>query len=468
MTGHWWQRSAVETAAAINRRDVSALEVVETHIARMDEVNAHVNAVTMRMDKEARRAARAADDAMAAGAPVGPLHGVPVTIKENVDVAGQATTNGIPAFAENVASADSPVVAHLRKAGAIVIGRTNTPEFSFRWFTDNPLRGATLNPWNRDVTPGGSGGGGSASLAVGIGCIAHGNDVGGSLRYPAFACGVATVRPTLGRVPAFNPSAAAERPPMFQLMSVQGPMAREVRDVRLALEVMAARDPRDPWWVPAPVAPPLPDRKPRVAVTPDPGAMGVHPRQRDAVTTAADALATAGYDVVEAEPPRVGDAMRCWERQISTELTFFMEQDIRRHGGHAINRKLDFIRTNVPTLDLESYLAVLCERQTLLREWLLFLEDYHLVLGPVSTEPQFPVDEDLVSAARLDEIFVANRLLTTVNFLGLPAAGVPVGMADGLPLGVQIIGSRYREDMTLDAAEAIENATGILTPLDPR
>ena len=468
MRGCWWQRSAVETAAAISRREVSALEVVESHLSRMDEVNAQVNAVTVRMDDEARSAARTADDAMVAGTPVGPLHGVPVTIKENVDVAGQATTNGIPAFADNVASADSPVVANLRKAGAIIIGRTNTPEFSFRWFTDNPLRGATLNPWDRDVTPGGSGGGGSASLAVGIGCIAHGNDVGGSLRYPAFACGVATVRPTLGRVPAFNPSAAAERPPMFQLMSVQGPMAREVRDVRLALEVMAARDPRDPWWVPAPIAPPPPDRKPRVAVTSDPGGLGVHPSQRDAVTAAADALASAGYDVVEAEPPRIGDAMRCWERQIATEMTFYLERDMRRLGGHAINRKLDFIRTNVPTLDLESYLAVLCERQTLLREWLLFLEDYPLVLGPVSTEPQFPVDDDLVSAARLGEIFAANRLLTTVNFLGLPAAAVPVGLAGDLPLGVQIIGNRYREDMTLDAAEAIEDVTGVLTPIDPR
>ena len=160
--------------------------------------------------------------------------------------------------------------------------------------------------------------------------------------------------------------------------------------------------------------------------------------------------------------------MRCWERQIATELTFYLEGDMRRHGGHAINRKLDFIRTNVPTLDLESYLAMLCERQTLLREWLLFLEDYPLVLGPVSTEPQFPVDDDLVSAARLGEIFAANRLLTTVNFLGLPAAAVPVGLAGDLPLGVQIIGNRYREDMTLDAAEAIEDVTGVLTPIEPR
>ena len=463
---HWWRKGAVETAAAIRNGRTSAEEVVESHIARMEEVNGRVNAVTVRMDDDAHTAARAADRAMASGEPVGPLHGVPVTIKENVDQIGHATTNGVPDFAGNVAQEDSPVVANLRNAGAVIVGRTNTPEFSLRWFTDNPLRGATLNPWNRDVTPGGSGGGGSASLAVGIGCIAHGNDVGGSLRYPAFACGVSTVRPTLGRVPAYNPSAAAERPPMFQLMSVQGPLAREVKDVRLALEVMSARDARDPWWVPAPLDGPPPQRPTRVAVTADPGAMGVDGVVSGAVSAAAAALANAGYDVVEAEPPRIADGMRCWEQQIVTELKYFMEDDIRRHGGHAINRKLDLIYANVRPLDLAGYLQVLCDRQTLLREWLLFLEDYPLVLGPVSTEPQFPVDDDLTSADRLKEIFMANRLLTIVNFLGLPAAAVPAGVANGLPLGVQIIGGRYREDMTLDAAETIESTVGVLTPID--
>ncbi len=463
----WWRKGAVDTAAAIHRREATAEEVVESHLSRMDEVNARVNAVTVRMDDEARSAAREADRVLAAGGPAGPLHGVPVTIKENVDLAGQATTNGIPAFVGNVASEDSPVVANLRNAGAVVVGRTNTPEFSFRWFTDNPLRGATRSPWNREVTPGGSGGGGSASLAVGIGCIAHGNDVGGSLRYPAYACGVATVRPTLGRVPAYNASAAAERPPMFQLMSVQGPLAREVKDVRLALAAMAEGNPRDPWWVPAPLEGPQPAGPVKVAVTVDPGAMGVHGTVAASVTAAADALANAGYDVVAAEPPRIEDGLRLWERQIVTELKLFMDGDIRKYGGPAINRKLDFIYTNVQPLDLAGYVRLLCERQTLLREWTLFLEHTPLVLGPVSTEPQFPVDDDLASAARLAEIFLANRLLVAVNLLGLPSAAVPAGISGGLPTGVQVIGGRYREDLTLDAAEAIESVVGVLTPIDP-
>src|SRR5581483_1913957 len=158
------------------------------------------------------------------------------------------------------------VAANFRKAGAIVIGLTNTPEFSLRAFTDNPLHGQTYNPWDPAITCGGSSGGAAASIAAGIGCIAHGNDIGGSLRWPAACCGVATIKPTLGRVPAFNESATAERPPMAQLMSVQGPIARQVADVRLGLRALAQRDPRDPWWVPAPLEGPPPARPVKVAV----------------------------------------------------------------------------------------------------------------------------------------------------------------------------------------------------------
>ena len=149
-----------------------------------------------------------------------------------------------------------PVVRNLKKAGAIVIGLTNTPEFSFRGFTDNPLHGLTLNPWNPDITCGGSSGGAGAAVAAGIGTIAHGNDIGGSLRWPAHCNGVVTIKPTQGRVPAYNESAAAERPMLAHLMSAQGPLARSVADVRAALEVMSQRDPRDPWWVPAPCSGP--------------------------------------------------------------------------------------------------------------------------------------------------------------------------------------------------------------------
>ena len=189
---------------------------------------------------------------MASGRQRGPLHGVPVTIKENVDQQGKPTPNGLPAFETVIAPDDAPVVANLRRAGAIIVGRTNTPELSMRATTDNPLHGRTLNPWHPDASPGGSSGGAGAAAAAGFGPIHHGNDIGGSLRFPAFANGLSTVKPTPGRIPAYNPSATAERGLLAQLMSVQGAICREVRDVRLATRVMAARDARDPWWVPRP------------------------------------------------------------------------------------------------------------------------------------------------------------------------------------------------------------------------
>lgn len=190
-----WSMGAVDTAAAVRARDLSCVEVVEAAIARMHATNGRVNAVTLDLADQARVAARQADTVAASGVALGPLHGVPVTIKENVDQKGISNPNGVKAYEGVIAPDDSPVVANLRKAGAIVIGRTNTPEFSLRFFTDNPLRGLTRNPWRDDVTPGGSSGGAAAAVALGMGAIAHGNDLGGSLRYPAYCCGVATIRP---------------------------------------------------------------------------------------------------------------------------------------------------------------------------------------------------------------------------------------------------------------------------------
>ena len=247
-----WSRSAVELAAMIRARGVSCVEVTESVLGRIARHNGRINAIVADCSDEALRSAERKDREADSGAALGPLHGVPVTIKENIDVAGQATPNGLPAYADLIAPDHSPVTRNLLDAGAIIVGRTNTPELSMRGTTDNPLRGRTLNPWNDEASPGGSSGGASAAAAMGFGPIHHGNDIGGSLRFPSFACGLATVKPTLGRVPAYNPSATAERGLLAQLSSVQGAICREVRDVRLATRVLAAGDPRDPWWVPVP------------------------------------------------------------------------------------------------------------------------------------------------------------------------------------------------------------------------
>jgi len=310
--GPVWQWSAVETAAAIRAGAISAVEVVKAHLARMRAVNPELNAVVVDLSEEALKAAKTADSAAARRNP-GPLHGVPITIKENADYEGRPNPNGVAAQMGIIAPSDAPVVRNLKRAGAIVIGLTNTPEFSFRGFTDNPLHGLTLNPWNPDITCGGSSGGAGASVAAGIGAIAHGNDIGGSLRWPAHCNGVATIKPTQGRIPAYNESAAAERPMLAHLMSAQGPLARSVGDVRLALEVMSARDPRDPWWVPAPLAGPKPKGPIKVALAKLPDDMDVDPSVHAALRQAADHLERAGYRVSEVEVPDINGVWQtCW------------------------------------------------------------------------------------------------------------------------------------------------------------
>jgi amidase len=242
-----WQYDATDLARLIRTGRASATEAVDSVMKRLHKVNPAINAVVRVLEEDARSAAATADAARARGHALPPLHGVPATIKVNVDVAGQATDNGVVPLKDFIAQEDSPVVANLKHAGAIIIGRTNAPAFSMRIFSDNALHGRTLNPRDPSVTPGGSSGGAGAATATGIGPIAHGNDIGGSVRVPAYCNGVVGLRAGFARIPAFNPSAAnVGRAVGAVLMAVQGPHTRSVRDARLALEVMARGDRRAP------------------------------------------------------------------------------------------------------------------------------------------------------------------------------------------------------------------------------
>ncbi len=195
-----WQWSASALAEAVREKRVSSAAVVQAHLDRIEAVNPRVNAVTLVLDKDALRLARVADAKVTAGEDLGPLHGVPITVKENMDLVGSATTHGIAAMKDAYPQEDAPVVTHLKAAGAIPIGRTNLPDFGLRWHTDNDLYGATLNPWDPSRTPGGSSGGEAAALATGMSPLGVGGDMGGSLRYPAQCCGIAALKPGLGRV----------------------------------------------------------------------------------------------------------------------------------------------------------------------------------------------------------------------------------------------------------------------------
>jgi amidase len=394
-----WQWSAVETAEAIGKGLITSEEVVQTHIERMRAVNPALNAVVVDLSEQAIAAARAADQKKASGAGLGKLHGVPVTIKINIDVEGQANSNGVVGFKDNIAPGDSPVAANLKKAGAIIIGLTNTPEFSMRGFTDNPLHGLTKNPWDSAITCGGSSGGAGASIAAGTGTIAHGNDIGGSLRWPAFCNGIATIKPTQGRIPAFNPSAAAERPLMAQFMSAQGPLAREVRDVRLGLEVMSQRDMRDPWWVPAPLdGPPLP--KPiKVALARVPDDMETDPEVIALVRAAADHLASAGYDITEVEVPDLTGTWRLWCDLIMTELSVLQEAQMRELGSADFRQVIGGFIKMATVLDGRAYMEAIAYRSRVLRNWLAFLETYPIVLTPLSVK-RTPEARAILAATR--------------------------------------------------------------------
>jgi amidase len=463
-----WQWNADEVATAIRTRRISSREAVQAVLQRLDAVNPALNAVTVLLADQALAAADRADAAVKRGEVLGPLHGVPVTVKENIDQADQATANGVVAFKDLIAKVDSPPVANWKRAGAVIVGRTNTPAFSLRWHTDNELRGRTYNPWARTRTPGGSSGGAAAAVVAGIAPLAHGNDLGGSIRYPAYCCGVAGIRPTLGRVPAYNATVTEDRPIGHQLMSVQGPLARRVADVRLGLGAMAARDPRDPWWAGVPLDGPALARPLRVALTVDPARQGVHRAVAGAVRAAGLALAEAGYAVEEVEPPAVDAVAANWATLVFNEMRHMTLPYIERHGGEDLNRCTELILSGVADLDVDTYMRALAERTRHIREWMVFMERYALVVGPVSTEPPFEVGFDVKDADTTARVLRAQRLLVAVNLLGLPAVAVPCGLTEGVPLGVQVIASRYREDLCLDAAEVIEARHGLTTPIDPR
>lgn len=467
-----WRWSATRVAAAIRSREISAREALDASLSRMAAVNGKINAVTVDLSDSARAAADRADRAVAAktDAPLGPLHGVPVTIKENVDQQGCATTNGVVAFRDLIAAADCPAVANLKSAGAIIIGRTNTPAFSFRIDTVNDLRGRTYNPWSKTRTPGGSSGGAAASVAAGVTPLAHGTDIAGSIRFPAYACGIAGIRPSFGRVASYNPTQSAERSLSSQLMSVQGPLARSVADLRLGLSAMAARDARDPWWVPAPLEQPAPPKPIRVAVVTAPADLAgttLDPRVAAAIAQAACWLADAGYEIVDERSPGFTRACELWFEMQLPEFREYMLPLIEKEGDQGIRTAVRFMLENVPARNALPYMKALAERARLVRDWTVFLDRVPLVLAPVSTVPAYEQGFDVESAARTALVWRECATLMAIPVLGLPAAVVPISVADGLPIGVQLIGPRFREDWCLDAAAAIEARAGVPTPIDP-
>ncbi|MBE1592811.1 amidase [Nonomuraea angiospora] len=440
--------TATKLAHLIRTRQVSAVEVVQAHLDRIEQVNPRVNAIVTLVAEQALDAAKAAD----AREPAGPLHGLPVAHKDLVDTAGIRTTYGSPLFADNVPAQDDLIVRRLRAAGAITMGKTNTPEFGTGSHTVNEVFGATRNPYDLSKSAGGSSGGAAAALATGMVPLADGSDMGGSLRNPASFCNVVGLRPTPGRVPDPSDTNA------WYTLSVQGPMARTVEDVTLMFGAIAGFDRRSPYSIKEAFAPEPEEgvRGLRVAWSPDLGGLPVDPRTAEVTATAPPVFERLGAVVeeVELDLSEAEDAFRTY-RAWNYALTF---GDLTGLGPNtAWNVEQGRKVTGADLARAEQGRSRLYQRMA------AFFDTYDVLIAPVSQVPPFPVEQPHVSEINgepMPDYLAWMRSAYWISVLHAPAASVPAGFtADGLPVGVQIVGRPFEDARVLRVARAFEQAT---------
>lgn len=450
---------ARELAQRVRSGTLRAETVAEATLERVAQINPAINAIVQDTGAEALRDAAAVDRRIADGDDVGALAGVPITVKVISDMAGYATTNGVTLNKDLIATENAGFLENMRGQGGVVVGRTNTPAFSYRWFCSNQMHGTTLNPVNHDLTPGGSSGGAGAAVAAGLGHIGHGTDIAGSIRYPAYACGVQGLRPTPGRIPAFNPS-GTDKPIAAQLMAVSGPLARRVDDLRLGLETMAGYHPNDPWSTPVPLR--GPDLARRVALVPRPDGMAVDPRVLDDLDRAAHLLRAAGWQVdTPTTVPALAPAV-----ELQTDLWL-----CDRHGAQLALAEaegdpgalsiLHRFAERAKALDATRFGEIFQLRSNMVRAWRRFLADYPIVLMPVSGELPFKRDEDLDGPDALDRIWAAQMPQVALPVLGVPAVSIATDVIDNVASGVQLVAPPWREDMLFSAGEVLETGFGV-------
>jgi amidase len=453
--------SAADMARAVRNREVSPVELVQAHIDRAEEMAA-LNIVVLPRYEQALEEARTAEQQLSDAIAVGPLHGVPFTAKECIEVAGMPCCDASKIFAGNVSTEDAVVITNLRDAGAILIGKTNIPEFAFHYDSNNLVYGATHNPHDPQRSVGGSSGGEAAALATGITPIGVGSDYGGSIRVPAHFTGVVGLRPGRWVVPYaghFPPAQAMT----IQLWSEIGPMARYVDDLQLLLPIFARPDPaRDPDVMPHRVQPEDPQEL-RIAVFTEDGLCPVDPAIAEGVIRAGKALAERGHEVVDERPPHQADVREVFEQLALSETAALLGPIVqpREHELSPQIRRL-FRRVDEADTDLASYAGRLAWRLDLERAVCAWLERHQIAISPISATAAFPIGtETLEWAGSEREEIDFFSLSTFVNAIGLPAAAVPVGRTDdGLPIAVQVIGRRYREMEVLAIAKELEEAFG--------
>lgn len=450
------QASAVSLARWIWEGRVSSVEVVEAHLARIAAVNPALNAVVCLTAETARGEAQAADEARSHGDCWGPLHGVPMTIKDSFETAGVRSTCGTLGLAEHVPAEDATVVARLNEAGAILLGKTNTPELTLAFETDNLVYGRSNNPYDLSRSPGGSSGGAAAIIAAGGSPFDMGSDTGGSIRLPAHFCGIAGLKPTSGRVPR---TGHLYPPGGFRdAWTTLGPMARYVEDLALLLPLIAGPDWRDPAIVPVPLRDPAEVKLKglRVAVYTDNGIVAPTPETTETVLEAARALEAAGGQVTETRPPHIEITDSLVSALWAVDAGEGIQSLLSRYGT---TRPHPWLERN-PEYQWRGTAAELGEllmQQDLFRSRMLeFMAGYDVILCPVCAYPASPHD-----TCQHPDYWEGYTYLLTYNVTGWPVVVVRCGTTgEGLPIGVQVVAQPWREDVTLAVAGHLEAVFG--------
>ena len=456
--------SALSMAEQIRQRKISPLELLDAHLARIANLNPRLNAFVQVDDARARRDAQALESAAVRGEFRGPLHGVPVSIKSSLEVAGLCCASGTKLRAGRIAAKDAVLVSRLKAAGAIVLGITNTPELLMAWETDNLLYGRTNSPWDLARTPGGSSGGEAAAIAAGCSAGGVGSDGGGSIRVPAHFSGICGLKPTPGRIPSTGHYPVSAGP--FALLGVVGPMARTVGDLQVLFEVMAGPDDGDPSSAPVPLHKIQRDdlKQIRIGYFEDDGRTPVTPETREAVRTAAEALERAGLQVVPFRPDGLEQARDLWWKLFGTAggmilgpLTKGQESEI----SPILKEFLNWVASEPPHTG-QTLLYTWLLRDELRNQILAQMQVFPILLCPAAAIPAFRHGERVWKVeGKTVKYLDAWSYTEWFNLLGNPGAVVPVGQsAEGLPIGVQIVGRPWEEELLLAVATEVERECG--------